>query len=196
VGDTKEKQSYIRNYRFWLVTLAWGCDNIYFWGWATWMPTYFRTARHFSFQAAGYLYSLNYLVTLASVLGFGYLSDRIQRRAPFGGVGPIVAGILMFLGGSVIADPYWSLAVLVIALACQQIGFLMVHPLLQTIVPKSSLSAAVGLATLVSFLMAMISPTLAGWLLGISGFGAVILFFSVTVAMAGVFVLSLAKEGY
>ena len=160
------------------------------------MPTYFRTARHFSFQAAGYLYSLNYLVTLASVLGFGYLSDRIQRRAPFGGVGPIVAGILMFLGGSVIADPYWSLAVLVIALACQQIGFLMVHPLLQTIVPKSSLSAAVGLATLVSFLMAMISPTLAGWLLGISGFGAVILFFSVTVAMAGVFVLSLAKEGY
>jgi sugar phosphate permease len=197
LGEKAEaKQGFLTNYRFWLVTVAWGFDNIYFWGWATWMPTYFRTARHFSFQAAGYLYSLNYLVTLASVLGFGYISDRFQRRAPFGGVGLIFACILMFLGGSIIADPYWSLAVLIVALACQQVGFLMVHPLLQTIVPKASLSEAVGIATLVSFLMAMASPTLAGWLLGVFGFGAVIAFFALAVAVSGILLLCLVREGY
>lgn len=192
----KEKQGYLGNYRFWLVAVAWGFSTIYFWGWATWMPTYFRTARHFSFQAAGYLYSLNYLFTLVSVLGFGYLSDRLMRRALFGGMGFVVGGVLMFLGGSIIGNPYWSLGALVFSLACQQVGFLMFHPLMQAIVPAESLSRAVGLGAFTSFLMGMISPTFVGFLLQISGFGAVIFYLALAAVIAGFLILLLVREGY
>src|SRR5208283_4140036 len=58
---------YLRDYRFWLLTLSWGVQGMYFYGWATWMPTYFRTVLHFSFQTAGYLYSLSYLFVAISI---------------------------------------------------------------------------------------------------------------------------------
>ena len=195
-AKAEANRSYLANHRFWLIAVAWGFCNIYFWGWATWMPTYFRTVRNFSFQTAGYLYSLNYLFTLVAILGFGYLADRFMRRALFGGVMPIIGGVLMFLGGSVLGNPYWSVAALVFGLACQQVGFLMVHPLLQSIVPAASLSRAVGFATLVSYLMAMVSPTFAGFLLQISGFGAVIVYLALSSVLPGVLILSLTREGY
>ena len=76
--------SYLGNYRFWLVALAWGFNNIYYWGWTTWMPTYFQTVRHFSFKSAGYLYSLSFLFALMAIWIVSFWSDRIMRRAPFG----------------------------------------------------------------------------------------------------------------
>lgn len=71
-----KEESYLSNYRFWLVTAAWGSTNIFFWGWAAWMPTYFQTARHFTFQSAGYIYSLNFLLILFASLFVGWLSGR------------------------------------------------------------------------------------------------------------------------
>jgi len=44
-----------RNHRFWLIVLAISCNAIFFWGWSIWLPTYLRTARHFSFSTSGYL---------------------------------------------------------------------------------------------------------------------------------------------
>ena len=35
--------------------LAISCNAIFFWGWSIWLPTYLRTARHFSFSTSGYL---------------------------------------------------------------------------------------------------------------------------------------------
>lgn len=52
IPKTADRTSYLRNYRFWLITIVWASNNIFHWGWSTWMPTHFQTYRHFSFNNA------------------------------------------------------------------------------------------------------------------------------------------------
>ena len=176
IPKAADKKSFTRNYRFWMVTLAWGFHGMYFYGWTTWMPTYFQTARHFSFKAAGYLYSLSFLFAMAAVLLVGYFSDRTMRRAPFLAAATLIAGVLMLVGGNFVADPYRSLAILIVAVCCAQTGLTMIQSLLQSIVPEGTIGTATGVAGGVGNLMSMVAPALAGLLLQISGFGAVIVF--------------------
>ena len=196
VPVTDEKRSYAWNYRFWLMVVSWVFNSAYFWGWAMWMPSYFRAVRHFSFQQAGWVYSLNYVFTVVAVLGTGYLSDRFMRRAPFVTVAGIIGGICMFLGGSVIDKPFPAIVVLIIALMCSQVCFLMVAALLQTVVPKRSIAQAVGFAALFVYLISMIAPTFIGFLVQVSGYGAVILFLALSNLIPGILASPLMKEGY
>ena len=190
------KWGYLGNYRFWLITFAFGFNNVYNWGWSTWMPTYFRTARHFSFGAAGYLYSMSFMFALVAVVTVSYFSDRTMRRAPFGAVGWILASILMYIGGTVITNPYWALAFLVMALCCQHPAFFMIHTLLHSVVPEHSIGAASGVCAGVASLMSVISPAFIGFLLQISGFGAVIAFLALSSFFAGLLFIPLVKQGY
>jgi sugar phosphate permease len=196
VTAAEGKSGYLANYRFWLATLAWGFCNIYFFGWITWMPTYLQTARHFSFTAAGGLYSLTFFFALLAVWLVGYFSDRTLRRAPLGAAAYAISGIAIFVGGVVIGNPYWALVVLIIAQCGDQAGFSMNHALLQSIVPEHSMGAAVGVAGGVSQLMGVASPTLIGFLVGLSGFGAGIVFLAVSGLLSGIFLAFLIKEGY
>lgn len=184
------------NYSFWLVTLAWGFNNIFFWGWSTWMPTYFQTVRHFSFKSAGYLYSLTFLFQLLAVFIIGYISDKTMRRAPFGAVGWIGGGVLLFIGGNIIQNPYTALAIMTLGVCFQQSAFLMSQTLLQCIIPEESMGSAVGISSGISQMMAIISPTLIGFIISVSGFGVVIGFLASMAIMAGILVTFLVKEGY
>ena len=195
-AGARGKGDYLRNYRFWLVALAWGFNNIYYWGWTTWMPTYFQTFRHFSFKSAGYLYSLSFLFALLALWIVSFWSDRSMRRAPFGAAGWILAGILMYVGGVFISNPYWALVVLISSLCCEQPAFLMVHALLQSIVPERSMGGAAGIGGGISGFASMASPALIGLLLQISGFGAAIVFLSLASLVAGILYCFLIREGY
>ena len=194
--SVSEKKYFLRNYRFWLLVGVWCSENIYYYGWLTWMPTYFQNARHFSFHAAGYLFSLNWAFTLVTILGIGYLSDRFLRRAPFGCAGFFIAGIAMYLGGSVIQNNYWALAALVISLASQQPANVMMHALFQTVVPAEFVGASTGVAATIGLGVGMVAPFLAGLFLQLYGFGAVIALFAVAPVLSGLLLLILAKEGY
>lgn len=192
----QRKGGYLADYHFWLVTLACGFNHIYFWGWSTWMPTYFQDVHHLSFHSAGYLFSLSFLFTIPAMLVVGYCSDRTMRRAPFGAGCWIIAGILMFVGGGLLQNAYWALAVLTISLCCQEAAFLMGQSLLQSLIPESLMGSAMGISAGVSMLMSAISPTLIGFLLQISGFGSVIVFLALALLIPGILTLFLVREGY
>ena len=192
----KGNQAFLRNYRFWLLAVGWGCSAFFFWGWTTWMPTYFRTAHHFSFQAAGYLYSLTFAFAALTNLAMGYFSNRHMRRAPFCTGLCIIAGVMMYIGGNVISDPYRAFGVLIIALCAQQPALLMIHTLLHSIVPEGSVGAASGVGSAVASFMAMASPAIGGFLLQVSGFGAVVAALSISIVLAGFCISFLAKQGY
>jgi hypothetical protein len=102
----------------------------------------------------------------------------------------------MFVGGTVIGNAYWALVVLITAVCCQQPAFMMSQTLLQSIIPEGSMGAASGVAGGVSILMSVISPWLIGFLLQISGFGAVILFLALASLIPGIMTAFLIKEGY
>jgi sugar phosphate permease len=190
------KEDYKRNYRFWLITAAWSLHNIFYWGWGTWMPTYFQTVRHFSFKSAGYAYSLTFLFVLMAALLVGYFSDKAMRRAPFGAVLWIVSGILFFIGGTVVQNAYWALVVLIIAICCSSPAFMMSQTLLQSILPERLMGSAVGAGGGISTLISVASPALIGLMVGISGFGAAIAFLALAPLIAGILMVFLIKEGY
>jgi sugar phosphate permease len=188
--------NFLWNYRFWLVTLSAGFHNIFFWGWSTWMPTYFQTARHFSFKTAGYLFSLNYLFMAMAVLTVGYLSDKVMRRAPFGAAGWIAGSILVYVGGSLIANPYVALVALIIAVAFTAPAYSLTHALLQSIVPEGAIGPAAGFSNGIALLMSAVSPALVGFILQVSGFGAAIIFLASAAFIPGVLMVFLARKGY
>jgi ACS family glucarate transporter-like MFS transporter len=192
----ERKKGYLGNYRFWLLTLAWGFSSFFVFGWTTWMPTYLQTARHFSFQSAGGLYSLSFFFALIAVWGLGYASDRIMRRASLGSAAYIVSGLAIFAGGVIIGSPYWAIVALIIAQCGQSAGYSLNHALVHSIVPEHSVGAAVGVAGGVGQGMAIIAPTLIGFLVGVSGFGAGIFFLALSGLFSGVCMGLLVREGY
>ena len=73
-------------------------------------------------QQRGCLYSLGFLFAMGAVLLTGYFSDRIMRRAPFGCFGSLLAGIMTFVGGYLIANPCWALLALIIGICLPAAG--------------------------------------------------------------------------
>ena len=74
------------NYRFWLVVVAISSNSLFWWGWSTWLPTYLRTVRHFSFSNSGYLTFVIYGFAVVTILGVRqgigqHLSSRSACRA-------------------------------------------------------------------------------------------------------------------
>ena len=191
-----KEENYLSNHRFWLVTLAWGCNNIFYWGWAAWMPTYFQTARHFSFQSAGYIYSLNFLLVFAATLFVGWLSDRAMKRAVFATVCWLISGVLFFLGGITMANAYWAALVLIVGGLFNAPSMMLTQPLLHSVVPERQIGSAVGFGGGVSQLMGACSPILIGFIVGMSGFGAVIVFLSLATFIPGILAFFLQKEGF
>jgi hypothetical protein len=102
----------------------------------------------------------------------------------------------MFVGGDLIGPAYWALAVLIAAVCFAQPGLVMIQSLLQSIVPEGSIGAATGVAGGIGNLMAMLSPTVAGYLLQRSGFGMVIGFLASCLLGVAVLSIFLSKEGY
>ena len=65
--------------------IAISSNAIFFWGWSGWLPTYLRTARHFTFSTSGYLTFVIYGFAVVTILVVGRVSDRVFRRAPLAG---------------------------------------------------------------------------------------------------------------
>jgi ACS family glucarate transporter-like MFS transporter len=183
------------NYRFWMATFCWGLHNVYFWGWTTWMPTYFQSVHHFSFQSAGYLYSFSFALNVIAYLIAGFLSDRFMRRAPFGPIGWGLAGILILVGGS-LSDPYWAAGVLLFVTCTAGIAFPINIALIQSFVREESMGVGSAVASGVSQIIAMAAPALLGVFIGLHGFNVVTLCLAVVLFVAAALQMTLLVQGY
>jgi MFS family permease len=119
-----------------------------------------------------------------------------MRRASLGSAAYIVSGLAIFAGGVIIGSPYWAIVALIIAQCGQSAGYSLNHALVHSIVPEHSVGAAVGVAGGVGQGMAIIAPTLIGFLVGVSGFGAGIFFLALSGLFSGVCMGLLVREGY
>ena len=93
---------------------------MFLWGWSTWLPTYLRTERHFTFCTSGYLTFVIFGFAVVTILIVGYLSDKIFRRAPLAGVGWVLPRCSD--GGGARAERGWSVVLMICALCAQQVG--------------------------------------------------------------------------
>lgn len=93
--------SFCCNYRFWVVVVHYMSFTCIWWGMMTWMPSYLKTARGFSWSAMGMLSSLPYVISLITLWCFSHIADKIGRRAQFVAVGFLVSAICIYSGAYV-----------------------------------------------------------------------------------------------
>jgi ACS family glucarate transporter-like MFS transporter len=191
------KYPFIRDYRFWMITLAFLFNNFFFWGWSTWLPSYLHQARGVPMQSMGNITSLIYACTLITIYGSGYLSDKLMRRAPFGAAGFLLGAGCVFLAINT-ENLTTTIILLVGALMFQAVGMLMIQTLLQHTTNNDTIGRAAGIMNLVSQGLSTLSPFIVGILIGSSGGGylASFSFMAVCLGIAAMFIAVLIPQKY
>ena len=193
----KNVTSVWRNHRFWLMVVAISCNAIFFWGWSIWLPTYLRTARHFTFSTSGYLTFVIYGFAVVTILVVGRISDRVFRRAPFAGLGWFGAAILL-MAAALAPDATWSVVLMICALCSQQVGISCAEMLMHSVIGTADMGKSQGVRALVTQMTGAASPVMIGYILAYSGGGFVAPFavLSVAVVVSAGCMVALSKEGF
>jgi MFS transporter, ACS family, glucarate transporter len=184
------------NHRFWLATIAIGSNAIFFWGWSIWLPTYLRTARHFSFGVSGYLTFIIYGFAVVTILIVGRISDRIFRRAPLAGVGWVFAAVFL-IAAALAPDPIVSVVLMICALCAQQVGISCGEMLMHSIVTASNMGRMQGVRAFVTQAIGALSPAMIGYIVQWSGgFTGAFLALAIAVAISAGCMVALSLEGF
>lgn len=185
------------NHRFWLMTIAISANAIFFWGWSGWLPTYLRSARHFTFSTSGYLTFVIYGFAVVTILILGYVSDRVFRRAPFAGLGWAAAAVFL-IAAALAPSATWSVVLMICALCAQQVGISGAEMLMHSVVGTADMAKSQGVRAFVTQMFGAFSPIMIGYLLAASH-GAFIVPFAVlafAVMVAAGCMIALAREGF
>ena len=193
----KTVDSVWRNHRFWLMTIAISANAIFFWGWSGWLPTYLRSARHFTFSTSGYLTFVIYGFAVLTILILGRVSDRVFRRAPFAGLGWAAAAVFL-IAAALAPSAAWSVVLMICALCAQQVGISCAEMLMHSVVGTADMAKSQGVRAFVTQMFGAFSPVMIGYLLALSG-GAFIVPFAVlacAVVVAAGCMIALTREGF
>ena len=160
--------SFIKNYRYWLLTIYYGCHASIFWGIMMWLPSYLINVRGFTWSEMGTWSSISYILATVSVLVVGYLSDKIGRRAPFNVLSMVcAAGGIYF--GAYADDNFIAVTLIILANGALGLGMPTFWAIMQTIVPARAIGTGSGIVNGVANGGSALSPILIGYFIGITG---------------------------
>lgn len=159
---------FIFNYRFWLLTCYYFCNASIFWGTMAWLPSYLKAARGFSWTAMGAWSSLPYVLGVISVMFFGYLSDKIGRRAPFNALSMLGAAFGIYFGAHA-PDNTMAAILISIGIGSVGIGLPAAWALVQQIVPSKAVGAGAGMMNGISNGGSAFAPVLIGFFISVTG---------------------------
>lgn len=159
---------FIGNYRYWILVIFYSSVCIIFWGSLAWLPTYLKVARGFSLSNMAYLSSLPYILGFIFILLFGYLTDKVGRRAPFAATSLLGSALGIYLGANA-ADNTSAAIWIAIGIAFIGMGLPSVWSLMQQVVPGKAIGAGAGVMNGVSNGVASLAPVIIGWLIAASG---------------------------
>jgi sugar phosphate permease len=161
-------KAFIGNYRFWLLTVFYCCFASVWWGTMSWLPSYLKEARGFSWKAMGAWASLPYWIGVANIVIFGYLTDRIGRRAPFAAFSMLGAAAGIYFGAH--APDNTTAAILIsLGIASIAIGLPAIWTLLQQIVPARAVGAGAGMMNGVANGGSALAPVAIGFFISVTG---------------------------
>jgi MFS transporter, ACS family, glucarate transporter len=189
--------SILRDYRYWLLVISFVANNVFFWGWAGWLPTYLMQARHFSFNSAGWVTALMFGIEIIAVLLMGYWTDRIRRRATLGAIGFFLASLGVYAGG-VIENIPLGLALMIFGVSCQQAGAGNIQALLHSFSSKQFMGRAAGIMNGCANTVSFFAPMVIGAMIGLKNgsFSTVISFLAVDLLVSAVALALLIRSKY
>ncbi|MDR3590469.1 MAG: MFS transporter [Negativicutes bacterium] len=156
------------NYRYWLLALWYMCLQFMFWGLVSWLPTYLKSARGFSWTEMGWMASLPFLTTVVTKAINGWLNDRIGRSAPLLSVTMLLGAVSIYFAATV-AGKYPSAILLALAFGFTSMSTSSAWTLLQGLVPARSLSTAAGTMNGIATGLASLSPMIIGFFISLTG---------------------------
>jgi sugar phosphate permease len=161
-------KSFMGNYRFWLLTIFYACFASVWWGTMSWLPKYLKEARGFSWEAMGAWASAPYWLGAVNVVLFGWLSDKIGRRAPFAALSMAGAAVGIYFGAH--APDNTTAAILIsLGIASIAIGLPSVWTLLQEIVPGKAVGAGAGAMNGIANGASALAPVAIGFFISLTG---------------------------
>jgi sugar phosphate permease len=185
-----------RNYRFWLMIVYYSAANIVFWGVFSWLPSYLKLARGFSWTQMGMLSSLPFIFAVLGKAGSGWLSDRVGRYAPFC-LGAVLTAAACTYFGAIVHSNIASAVLLSFGTGALLSGTPPAWTLLQGLVPSRTVSVAAGSMNGIASAVSAASPLMIGFLIGHTGTYASGLFFMVGSALvAAAVILTLVIQKY
>ena len=161
-------KAFVTNYRFWLLTVFYSCFASVWWGTMSWLPSYLKQARGFSWAAMGAWSAAPYVLGAGCVVGVGFLTDRTGRRAPFAALSMLGAAAGIFFGARAV-DATVCAALISLGIASIAVGLPAVWTLLQQIVPAKAVGAGAGTMNGVANGVSAAAPVLIGWLIAATG---------------------------
>lgn len=193
----KGVDTFWHNHRFWLITIAISANAIFFWGWSGWLPTYLRTARHFTFSTSGYLTFVIYGFAVVTILIMGRVSDRVFRRAPFAGLGWAAAAVFL-MAAAFAPSPFLSVVLMICALCAQQVGISCAEMLMHSVVGTGEMGPSQGVRAFVTQMVGAFSPVMIGYLLALTHGTFIVPFtaLAIAVVIAAGCMIALSREGF
>lgn len=186
---------FISNYRYWLLVTWYLCLQCMYWGLITWLPSYLKTARNFSWTEMGWLASLPFVLSIISKASSGFIIDRIGRSAPVLMLAMMLAGFCVYFGATT-EYKYLSAIFLSMAVAFCTMGTPVAWTLLQGLVSGTSTATASGIMNGLANGLSSLAPAMIGLFITITGEfsgGLLCLVFTSVVATVAAGILALQK---
>ena len=196
MGGRSDLSSLLHDYRFWLMVTYHFAVLASFSGLTTWLPKYLREARGFDVRQMILFASLPYLGSFVSSLVFGFVSDRIGRRAPLCTVS--LAGAAISIGlAALVSNPTLSALLLVFGMVLWGMGTPVYYAIMQRIVPASIMGTGIGIDNGLANFGSAMAPTAVGFLIATTGsFLVGLLFIAVLGLIGATGAAVLAIQGY
>ncbi|CAM5203820.1 putative sulfoacetate transporter SauU [Castellaniella defragrans] len=186
--DATAKANFMADVSFWMVTLCFVCYLGLIWGFNSWLPSYFKVARHLDVRAMGAFSSASFaMMFLGEILGSAF-SDRLGRRAIVCFVAQIALAVLLGIA-LMVSNDLVSAYTIVVSLFFLGATVPVSFALLLKIVAKSRSSAGFGVCNGVGNIVSSVVPFLVG--LAVKESGSYNVGFSLLVVLAAVGALSM-----
>lgn len=161
-------RSVICDMRVWLLVLAYSGTSSIYWGVITWLPSYLKEARGFSWAEMGAWASLPYIMAILVKIVAGWAVDKLGRPALFLSCGLFGSAVFIWLGAyaqsNIAATALISLGVGTLAM-----GTPCAWSLLQQIVPGKAIGTGAGVMNGVASVISAVSPMMVGFLIALTG---------------------------
>lgn len=179
-------KTFIYSYRFWLLVI-WTCAmSIITWGLVTWLPSYLKVARGFSWTQMGFLASLPFLIAVAAKAAGGWLADKTGKNAPFCAIAMLVTAVGVFFG-AVSTNNVVSALLIALGQGALSIGLPSSWALVQSFAPGKGMSTAAGIMNGIAIAIGSLSPVIIGYCISLTGGYLGGLLFLVVTALVGLF---------
>jgi sugar phosphate permease len=160
--------SLLHNYRFWLMVTYHFAVLATFSGLTTWLPKYLRDARGFDMNQMVLFAALPYLGSFLSSVVFGFLSDRIGRRAALCTLS--LAGAATAIGvAALVSDPVASALLIVVGMIMWGMGSPVYYSIMQRIVPAPIMATGIGIDNGLANFGSALAPAVVGFLIAATG---------------------------